>query len=926
MTLSLDFASIAAKIDDETLILTPNARTKQALEAGRMQEVAAGDVIRGLKLYSFSQWQHSLWQQLSFVQLLPIPIDNHAIKFWLVQLIEKEDAWVLTNPQGVADQVFSAYQNLCHWRLSLKQLNAGDSTEIKFFIQWIQKLEDFFHKNNLTAEFKQIEFLLSHWDLIKALIPQKILLVGFNHLTPLEECLLNQLQLDGTLLEYYNPSKSNRVQQQLVFDDLKGELAFAAQYANQWLSQQASDNLSHQSSQFGQSDLSAQPSHSSPKSIAIVVDQLSHNLNRVHEAFSQVFHAEEEKPWLPLSKPSYNVSAGQPLLDQPIVNAALQLLKINPKRISFEQLQLLKNTPFIIWGNEKNSIRHFIHQQVLKGKAEYDLASLNYHAQDFFQSEKQYQPLESLLNLLTELADLNKSTTMLQHIHQWKAFLLSAGFFDSNNPQHPLDLFQNQALESLLKTMQQCEIIDYLNNGLSLNRALDYLQQACREQAFQVASDRSQVQVLGILEASGLEFDQVLLVGFGQMSWPQKNKINPFLPLHLQREHKMPGSSAEREYHYAKKLSNSLIQSSQQLVATASYDESKTQSDISGLFAHFDKIEASQLISDDDSKQASNINLTITSERFKWISNDALDIPMSEIRGGAYLLSDYAKCPFQAMLKYQFRSKDYQAESKGLDPREKGSWLHAVMQHIWQQIKTQKCLNTFSDQQLTELVEKSVLRILNQEYKSIKQRLGDTLTQMEADKLIQRILQWLAIEKTREEFSIKHLEQPMSLDLGPFSLHFKIDRVDSNSQGQIEIIDYKTGQCHLSSWFSVRPTEAQMPAYYLAANLSQEQTIASLQYAKLKTGDIGRLGLQVMDEQLVKLEDGEKRKDKNYFSKLELSSADDLAEQWKASLGRLAQGIAEGYFPVSPKDIQSHCQYCDYGSVCRIKEEQTDVE
>ncbi|MDQ7050259.1 MAG: PD-(D/E)XK nuclease family protein [Enterobacterales bacterium] len=142
------------------------------------------------------------------------------------------------------------------------------------------------------------------------------------------------------------------------------------------------------------------------------------------------------------------------------------------------------------------------------------------------------------------------------------------------------------------------------------------------------------------------------------------------------------------------------------------------------------------------------------------------------------------------------------------------------------------------------------------------------------------------------------------LDLGPFKLNLKLDRLDYNQQHQLQILDYKTGQCHLRSWFSARPTEAQMPAYYLASSVldskaknnleleletkiepelktdqglktASESTIASMQYAKIKTGEIGRLGFKIIDGQLVKLEEN-KKDDKNYFSKLKISSPEDL--------------------------------------------------
>ncbi|MDQ7050260.1 MAG: PD-(D/E)XK nuclease family protein [Enterobacterales bacterium] len=743
MTLRLNFTPIAAKIDAETLILTPNARTRQALEAGRMVEMSTGDVVKGLNLFSVSQWQQNLWQQLAFQQILPIVIDNLAVKAWLTQLIEAEDEWVLTNPKGVADQVLSAYQNLCHWQLPLDQISAESSVEVSYFIEWISAFESFCQQKQLIAEFKKLAVILLHWELVAEQLPAKILMVGFNHLTPLEEALFNKVKLAGTQIEYYSIEKNSQQPIQILLNDIKSELDFAARYTYQWSMQQQQKGTA-----------------SDDHSIAVVVDQLTQNLPLVHETFSQVFHAEEEKPWLPLCKPSYNVSAGLPLLEQPIVNAAIKLLKINPHRISFEELQFLKNTPFIGWDGSKQAVGHFIHQQLLKGKPEYDLAFIKYQ----IKLQKDAQPLDVLLKLLTELSQLKTKSSMTEHMLRFKEFLIYAGFSEGHNPLHPLDYFENEALKGLVECMTRCEIMDYLTSQLSFNQALDYLQQACLEQAFQVASDRSKIQVLGVLEASGLEFEQLLLVGFNQDSWPQKNKINPFLPLALQREYNMPGSSAEREYHYAKKLSNSLMHSSQELIATASYDETKTQSNLSGLFSHFKAVDACELI--DDSNESKTIDRKDRrGERFEWVDNQHLSLKSELISGGAYLLSDYAKCPFQAMLKYQFRSKDYQPQAKGIDPRDKGSWLHAAMEAIWLKLNNQAQLKAMSEYEIELLVREVVMQILEKDFKTVEQRLGQTLVQMEAEKLIQRIIDWLRIELTREEFTVNALEKKNSCSI-----------------------------------------------------------------------------------------------------------------------------------------------------------------
>ena len=52
----------------------------------------------------------------------------------------------------------------------------------------------------------------------------------------------------------------------------------------------------------------------------------------------------------------------------------------------------------------------------------------------------------------------------------------------------------------------------------------------------------------------GLRFDHLWVMGLHHEAWPQSANPNPFLPIALQREHKLPHSSADRELEFAAKV------------------------------------------------------------------------------------------------------------------------------------------------------------------------------------------------------------------------------------------------------------------------------------------------------------------------------------------------------------------------------------
>ena len=90
---------------------------------------------------------------------------------------------------------------------------------------------------------------------------------------------------------------------------------------------------------------------------------------------------------------------------------------------------------------------------------------------------------------------------------------------------------------------------------------------------FQVENEGAPIQIMGLLEASGLRFDHLWVMGLHDEALPAAANPNPFLPISLQREHKLPHSSAERELEFAAKLMERLLASARNMVL--SYPETE---------------------------------------------------------------------------------------------------------------------------------------------------------------------------------------------------------------------------------------------------------------------------------------------------------------------------------------------------------------
>jgi len=950
MTISLKFSEIKSKLSDNSLILTPNARTQQALFNGQMAETTVGKVITPHRILSFTQWQNELWTELSFRKTMPKLISKTVLKLWIEELIATEPDWNLTNESGVANKVVEAFQSSVAWNLSYEDIQKNDfgfggndqsqknlelftdnhqsSLEVSYFLKWLDQYNKIAASKNIICTFEMLKYIISSIDiksqkpdenrlsqslLSQKIIPSKILLVGFNQFTPIENEFFDTLRSVGVDIDSYHYTKNSKKTVVIEFDSFADEIDFAALSAKR----------------LTQSDKN--------ESVAIVVNQLSNNLTDVHAAFSSVFQPEENKPWETLSKPLYNVSAGFSIAEQSIVKAGYLLLNLRKGRLTLEELHFIKNTHYFQWGFEKEATQYFLHKLCLKGRKEYSLKFILSEIDKFVCDELLLNKLRERINALESKSI--RIDLISNYQKKWKKTLNLWGW-GVESETYSISVTDNDICLDYIKLINETNEINRLFVNVSEKVALQYLNQLATQKSFQLPSDRSRVHVLGVLEATGLQFDHLILVGFNSVNWPVNNKPNPFLPADLQRELKMPGGSAEREYEYTKSLSDILTNSADELTVTSSNENSDSKSSVSVFFADLSSVENDSI--SEIAIEIDNLKVLTPIAKYEWISNSSLTIDKERLHGGTSFLSDYASCPFNGFLAHYLKVTNFEVAEVGIDARHRGVWLHDTMQFIWQELKNQQNLLILDDDQLVKLIDDKLQSKLNEIKGVLLLNVNESIIKLEKEKLASLIFEWLLIEKERDNFSVESVEKEMTLNLQNIQFRFRLDRVDSNDQGKLEIIDYKTGKVQVNDWFSVRPTEAQMPAYMLTFT---DDDISAIDYARIKKGEVAQVGLSFNDssnkaelnddERIIKFENyiDESNAIESKYTKLKEKSLsatnrfdrEELKLQWQQTLDRIAYGMSQGFAPVSPKDINRSCTYCEYRSVCRIDERQPDL-
>ncbi len=144
-------------------------------------------------------------------------------------------------------------------------------------------------------------------------------------------------------------------------------------------------------------------------------------------------------------------------------------------------------------------------------------------------------------------------------------------------------------------------------------------------------------------------------------------------------------------------------------------------------------------------------------------------------QGGTSIIKLQSLCPFRAFAEIRLRAQTPDDACFGFDSRDRGGFLHAALQYVWQQLKTQSALVRMPQETLRELVRTAITQAVQDDEKSL---FHAQTSLVERERLEDLILDWLlTIEAMRPRaFTAEMVEDQFEFDLAGLPLRLRIDR------------------------------------------------------------------------------------------------------------------------------------------------------
>jgi ATP-dependent helicase/nuclease subunit B len=595
---------------------------------------------------------------------------------------------------------------------------------------------------------------------------------------------------------------------------------------------------------------------------------------------------------------SFHLSLGPALDRYPVVNAALLMLEFASGSLALPQAGMLLRSPFLGGAKTEWTKRAQLDAKLrrdgvwdvspalLRDRAE-KCPLLERLLRKFEKQLRQLSPAQpasqwsrdfsELLGALGWPGDRTLSSREYQVVEKWHGLLSSLATLDATLDATP----------------------DATRPTISFGQALSRVEELAAASPFQVENDGAPIQIMGLLEASGLRFDHLWIMGLHDEALPASVNPNPFLPISTQREHQLPHSSAERELEFAVKLLDRLLGSAPDLVLSYPATEGDRMLGPSPLVAG-----GSWLVAGDRDRESEWVRKMRASIRIEELHDETAPAVVAESMqpGGASLFKDMAACPFRAFAKHRLSAKPLEGTDLGVSKKDQGNAVHKTMALIWTELGSLSRLMELTLEEVRELISRSAASAIQQMGTGIGRGL-------ERQRLERLLPQWLEIEKTRDAFTVQATEQERLVTLGGLQIRTRADRIDQLPSGREIILDYKTGILKWTGWEGHRPDEPQLPLYCATS----AEPIAGAAFAVIRIGEMAFRGATEDRASLPGMKEMRADAPRTFGEQI---------EEWRRVLEQLAANFRAGLAEVDPK--HGACDLCGLRALCRIREFEND--
>ncbi|MBI1733027.1 MAG: PD-(D/E)XK nuclease family protein [Gammaproteobacteria bacterium] len=855
-------------------IVTSSARLAQRLSWQYTQSrLAAGAAAwQTPDILTWNRWVVRLWQEQQWIGARTEALLSAAQRRFLWQQIIESSPWRehLLQPAAVAERAVEAWQTLQQWGVPAFPDGVFLNEDARAFRSWSTAYARRCDDKRWLDEASLPEKLAACIVAVPAGNARAAVFVGFDELPPMHRQLLGSLENAGVAVAQPPAPRCATAARCVPFNDTRAELIAAANWARHHLTREPD------------------------AAIGVVVPGLQSLRALVQDIFDDVL-----APASLLSIPDayqrpFSIAAGRPLTGQPLISHALLLLELARERLAMVDVTTLLHSPYLRGAEAEQAARPVL-DAGLRRRREPELGLGTILAEC---AGGRFAGAPEMVRALGALQVRSRVTPGRQRPASWArdfSELLAAAGWPGDRP---LASIEYQTLSAWRELLGEFASLDNVAGSLGFGAALHHLRRLAAERSFQPQTPEAPIQIIDLAGAADMGFDRLWTTGWHEEAWPRAAQPNPFLPLALQREYGMPRSSAEVELARACRITGSLLSCCPDVIVSWPRQDGdrvlRPSPMTAGLAPGETPVEAVE----------GWMEVVFRHRRVETFSDETGPVlpPGAQVHGGAALFKHQAACPFRAFARFRLGADSLAEVDVGLDALERGDLVHAMMQRLWQSLRTHKALLAAAAGELEALIRQAVDDALSPVVARHPQVFTRRFLAIERERLCALAREWLDLERGRAPFTVVACEQPRPFQLGGIAGQLRVDRIDALADGRHVILDYKTGKVPARPWDGSRPEEPQLPLYAVTGG----EPVAAVAFARIARGECSLNGVAADADLLPGVGPSE--------------NWDGLIGGWRSVLVDLAAEFERGHAPVQPRDGAATCRVCDLHPLCRVHE------
>ena len=774
-------------IAENAEIVTASRRLARELRAAYdAQQVAAGRTAwLTPPIRSWHSWLGHQATSSENPAMSPARLDAFSSAWLMERCIRKQVPDGLPGIGGIVRLAMQSWQRLREWRVPGSEVtSSARSLDEEVFALAAKDYAGQLQDGGWVDSAGMADLVARQITNKEIDVPARVVFAGFDRLVPAVTSMVDALHIAGCTTAMA-PTRSIAANVSILpFASMEAELRAAGAWARIQLNEQPDAR------------------------IAIVSPMLESNSSEIARLVREGL-----VPGWQLGSGNYsaaaNVSYGRKLAEYPAIALALLLLRWTHKGLSSRELSLVLRSPCI--GGLRTSGRCRIEMELRRHP---DHAwSIEEFLRVFRSSEESQDALE-FIDYVTKFSMIVETRGENLSPAEW-AKRIDAALEAIHWPgDASLDSSEFQLANRWRELLNEFARTEVVSHQVDLAEACQRITALSSDTLFQPESGRGLVQVLGALEAAGMEFDFLWICGLDSAQWPPVSRPGLLISNNLQRKYAMPDATPGDTLEFASRVLERLVRSTNNCVLSWPATRDDLELSASSLLEAYTNDGGE--VATDPGWYAQHF---AGQAEFETCQDDvAPPVAAGEhVRGGAYTVQRQHVEPFSAFVYGRLGVRPPEPIQTGLSPGVRGNIIHNALHNLLAGTPDQNAICEWTKENQLQRVGSAIDSALA-EHGINADPINRHILGLERDRLRQLLHEFIAAETGRQHFTVADVEKKIDYAAFGIQLGLRIDRVDRLANGRLLVIDYKTGLAKNFLGRSGEPTDLQLVVYADALN------------------------------------------------------------------------------------------------------------